>query len=114
VEKVFYPGLPSSPSHERAKRQFAEGCYGGMLSVNMKGGVTEASALIEALSMISFVPSLAGAATTVSYPIKTSHRFYDKEALDKAGIVPGQLRFSIGLEDENDIIEDLSRALNKI
>jgi methionine-gamma-lyase len=114
VEKVFYPGLSSSPSHERAKRQFAEGRYGGMLSVNVKGGVTEASALVEALSMISFVPSLAGTATTVSYPIKTSHRFYDKEALDKAGITPGQLRFSIGLEDENDIIEDLSRALDKI
>jgi methionine-gamma-lyase len=114
VEKVFYPGLPSSPSHERAKRQFAEGRFGGMLSIDVKGGVEEASALIAALDMISFVPSLAGTATTVSYSIKTSHRFYDKEALDKAGIAPGQLRFSIGLEDVDDIIEDLSQALEKI
>ncbi|MDR1379443.1 MAG: aminotransferase class I/II-fold pyridoxal phosphate-dependent enzyme [Synergistaceae bacterium] len=114
VEKVFYPGLPSSPSHERAKRQFAQERYGGMLSADVKGGVAEASALIKALSMISFVPSLAGTATTVSYPVKTSHRFYDKEELDKTGIAQGQLRFSIGLEDENDIIEDFSQALEKI
>ncbi|MDR2527567.1 MAG: aminotransferase class I/II-fold pyridoxal phosphate-dependent enzyme [Synergistaceae bacterium] len=114
VEKVFYPGLASSPSHERAKRQFAAGRFGGMFSVNVRGGVKEASALIAALDAIAFAPSLAGVATTVSYPIKTSHRSYTKEALEKAGIAQGQLRFSIGLEDANDIIEDLSQALGKL
>jgi methionine-gamma-lyase len=114
VEKVFYPGLPSSPSHERAQRQFLDGRCGGMLSVNLKGGVKEASALITELRMIAFVPSLAGTATTVSYPVKTSHRSYSEKALAEAGIVPGQLRFSIGLEDAEDIVEDLSRALNEI
>jgi methionine-gamma-lyase len=114
AEKVFYPGLASSPSHERAQRQFIDGRCGGMLSVNLKGGVKEASALIAELDMIAFVPSLAGTATTVSYPVKTSHRFYSEDALAEAGITPGQLRFSIGLEDADDILEDLSRALNKI
>jgi methionine-gamma-lyase len=64
--------------------------------------------------MIAFVPSLAGTATTVSYPVKTSHRSYSEDALAEAGIAPGQLRFSIGLEDADDIVEDISRALDKI
>ncbi|GHV40647.1 methionine gamma-lyase [Synergistales bacterium] len=114
VEKVFYPGLKSSPSHKTAAAQFADGRFGGMLSVNIKGGVKEASKLIKEMNMISFVPSLAGTATTVSYPVKTSHRAYSAEALKAAGIAQGQLRFSVGLEDADDIIADISRALDKI
>ncbi|MDR2176153.1 MAG: PLP-dependent aspartate aminotransferase family protein [Synergistaceae bacterium] len=114
VERVFYPGLPASPFHERAKRQFTDGGFGGMLSADIRGGEKEASALIEALETIRFVPSLAGTATTVSYPVKTSHRSYSAEALKKAGIAKGQLRFSIGLEDADNIIGELSRALDRI
>jgi len=114
VEKVFYPGLESSPHHQRAKRQFEKGRYGGMLSVNLKGGEKEASSLIRELETIKFVPSLAGTATTVSYAAKTSHRFYSKKELEAAGITLGQLRFSIGLEDAEDIIRELSAALEKI
>lgn len=114
VEKVFYPGLDSSPDHERAKRQFEDGLYGGMLSVNLRGGEAEASKVIESMELIKYVPSLAGTATTVSYAAKTSHRFYSKEDLDKAGITFGQLRFSIGLEDSKDIIDQLEFALSKI
>ncbi|MDR2180538.1 MAG: aminotransferase class I/II-fold pyridoxal phosphate-dependent enzyme [Synergistaceae bacterium] len=114
AEKVFYPGLASSPSYERAQRQFIGGRCGGMLSVNLRGGIKEASALIAELAMIAFVPSLAGTATTVSHPVKTSHRFYSGDALTKAGITPGQLRFSIGLEEAEDILEDLAQALDKI
>ncbi|MDR3322316.1 MAG: aminotransferase class I/II-fold pyridoxal phosphate-dependent enzyme [Synergistaceae bacterium] len=118
VERVFYPGLPSSESHERAVRQF-EGDgdakrYGGMLSVDVKGGERGASAVIEGLRMIFFVPSLAGTATTVSYSAKTSHRAYAPEERERLGITPGQLRFSIGIEDAGDIIADISDALDKI
>lgn len=114
VEKVFYPGLESSPHHKRAKRQFEKGRYGGMLSINLKGGEKEASALIKELETIKFVPSLAGTATTLSYAAKTSHRFYSKAELEAAGITLGQLRFSIGLEDSGDIIQELYAALGKI
>jgi methionine-gamma-lyase len=114
VERVFYPGLPSSPSHGRARRQFTGEGFGGMLSADIRGGARAASALIGELETIFFVPSLAGTATTVSYPVKTSHRAYSAEALKKAGIAAGQLRFSIGLEDADDTIEELSRALEKI
>ncbi|MDR1885388.1 MAG: aminotransferase class I/II-fold pyridoxal phosphate-dependent enzyme [Synergistaceae bacterium] len=114
AERVFYPGLESSGSHERALRQFTPGLFGGMLSVNLKGGASAAEAMIREMKMISFVPSLAGAATTVSYAIKTSHRFYDRAELERLGITPGQLRFSIGLEDACDIIAELSSALDRI
>ena len=114
VEKVFYPGLPSSPDHERASAQFTPGLYGGMLSVNLRGGEKEASTVIASLPTIKYVPSLAGTATTVSYAAKTSHRFYSPEELAAVGITFGQLRFSIGLEDADDIIAEISGALDRI
>ncbi|MBQ8525768.1 MAG: aminotransferase class I/II-fold pyridoxal phosphate-dependent enzyme [Clostridia bacterium] len=114
IEKVFYPGLKSSPDFERAKSQFQNGLYGGMLSVNLKGGEKEASIVIKSMPEIKYVPSLAGTATTVSYAAKTSHRFYNREDLEKCGITFGQLRFSIGLEDADDIIEEIDTALEKI
>jgi methionine-gamma-lyase len=114
VEKVFYPGLESSPSYERARRQFKDGLCGGMLSINLRGSEGEASAMIEEMKMIHFVPSLAGTATTVSYASKTSHRFYGASERERLGITMSQLRFSIGLEEPEDIIQDISAALDKI
>jgi len=114
IDKVFYPGLKSSPSHERAKRQFNSGLYGGMLSADLKGGEGAASAFISALNAITLVPSLAGTATTISWSAKTSHRYYSREARLQAGIADGQIRLSIGLESVNDIIAELSEALSKI
>ena len=70
--------------------------------------------LIKEFETIKYVPSLAGTATTVSYAAKTSHRFYSKEELDAVGITFGQLRFSIGLEDADDIIKEIATALEKI
>ncbi|MDR0822514.1 MAG: aminotransferase class I/II-fold pyridoxal phosphate-dependent enzyme [Endomicrobium sp.] len=114
IEKVFYPGLESSPSYNRAQKQFKEGRYGGMMSVNLKGGQKEAIALIDSLEKVFFVPSLAGTATTISYSAKTSHRYYDKQERIKAGITDSQVRFSIGLEDSQFIIEEIEKALEKI
>jgi methionine-gamma-lyase len=114
IERVFYPGLASSPSHERARRQFEKGLFGGMLSIDLKGGEDAARKLINALETIYLVPSLAGTATTVSWSAKTSHRFYDRETRLKAGITDGQLRFSVGLEDASDIIAELEAALEKV
>ena len=82
--------------------------------MNLKGGAKEAALVIESMPTIKYVPSLAGTATTVSYAAKTSHRFYSKEDLDKAGITFGQLRFSIGLENADDVIAEIGEALEKI
>ena len=114
IEKVFYPGLESSPSHKRATAQFAKGLYGGMLSFNLRGGEQEASTVIRELSTIKYVPSLAGTATTLSYAAKTSHRFYPPQELAAVGITLGQLRLSVGLEEAEDIIAELDGALAKI
>ncbi|MDR0943946.1 MAG: aminotransferase class I/II-fold pyridoxal phosphate-dependent enzyme [Ruminococcus sp.] len=110
IERVFYPGLESSPSYERASRQFSSGLYGGMLSVDLKGGEESARKVVNAFESIYLVPSLAGTATTVSWSAKTSHRFFDREERLKAGITDGQLRFSVGLEAVGDIIAELSTA----
>jgi len=114
IGRVFYPGLASYPSHERAERQFENRLFGGMMSVDLVGGEEAARQLIGALETIYLVPSLAGTATTVSWSARTSHRFYDREARLKAGITDGQLRFSVGLEDVSDIIEELATALGKV
>ena len=114
IEQVFYPGLASSPSHKRAVHQFERGLFGGMLSIDLKGGEDAAHKMIDALKTIYLVPSLAGTATTVSWPAKTSHRFYDREARLRAGITDGQLRLSVGLEDARDIIAELAAALEEV
>lgn len=114
VDKVYYPGLPTSPDHERAAAQFRHGLFGGMLSFDLKGGEKEASQFIQILPTIKFVPSLAGTATTLSYAVKTSHRAYTRKELDEAGITYGQLRLSVGLEDAEDIIKELQAALEKL
>jgi methionine-gamma-lyase len=113
IERVFYPGLVSSPSYERASRQFNSGLYGGMLSIDLKGGEEAARKVVSELESIYLVPSLAGTATTVSWSAKTSHRFFNREERLKVGITDGQLRFSVGLEDVRDIIAELSAALDK-
>ncbi|NCB41242.1 MAG: aminotransferase class I/II-fold pyridoxal phosphate-dependent enzyme [Clostridia bacterium] len=114
IEKVYYAGLPSSSYHALAKSQFVEGRCGGMLSADIKGGAQGANDFIAACDSIKFVPSLAGVSTTISYPAKTSHRAYSKDEMDAAGISMGQLRFSIGLENAEDIIAEFEQALKSV
>ena len=111
IEKVYYPGLVSSPYHERAKQLFVEGRFGGMLSVDIAGGEKGACSFISACPTIKLVPSLAGVSTTISYPAKTSHRAYSPQMLKQVGISTGQLRFSVGLENIEDILEEVEQAL---
>lgn len=114
IERVYYPGLASSPYHERAKQFFLENRFGGMLSADIAGGEKAASAFIKACPTIKLVPSLAGVSTTISYPAKTSHRAYSPEMLKQVGISTGQLRFSVGLETIDDILEEFEQALKQI
>ncbi len=114
IEKVFYPGLTSSPYHALGQKLFESGKCGGMLSANIKGGEEAASKFIAECETIKFVPSLAGVSTTISYPAKTSHRAYSSAEMDAVGITTGQLRFSIGLEEAEDIIAEFAQALDKI
>ncbi len=114
IERVYYPGLTSNRDHKIASKLFRKGLYGGMLSADIKGGVEEATRVVNNLGFIKYVPSLAGTSTSVSYPAKTSHRAYNKEELQKAGISPAELRFSAGIEDPDDLIAQFEQALRSI
>jgi methionine-gamma-lyase len=114
IEKVYYPGLKSSPYNKVAMQIFNDGLCGGMLSANIAGGERGARTFIKEGEKIKFVPSLAGVTTSLSYPAITSHRAYTENELKKVGISMGQLRFSIGLENVEDIIEEFDKALKKI
>jgi len=109
-----YPGLASSPTHAIAQRLYDDGLCGGMLSIELEGGEQAVRTLFRSLETIKFVPSLAGVATTTSYPAKTSHRALTDDELRRAGISKGLVRISVGLENIDDIIDEFDRGLKKV
>jgi len=109
IAKVHYPGLPSHPDHELAKRVLAG--FGGMLGIELKGGVRAAERFLKALTIAAHAPSLGGVETLVSEPRLTSHASLTAEQRTQAGIPDGFLRFSLGLEDPDDLIADFAQAL---
>lgn len=113
VERVFYPGLESSPYHNLGKKYLSSG-FGGMLSFEVKGGLEGARRFVDALKMTELVPSLAGVATTVSHPAKTSHRSLTAQEKEACGVRDSLIRVSCGLEHFEDIRLDFSRALDQV
>jgi len=109
IAKVHYPGLPSHPDHEIAKRTLAG--FGGMLGIELKGGVRAAERFLKSLTIAAHAPSLGGVETLVSEPRLTSHASLTAEQRAQAGIPDGFLRFSLGLEDPDDLIADFAQAL---
>ncbi|MFP5341995.1 MAG: trans-sulfuration enzyme family protein [Candidatus Limnocylindria bacterium] len=111
VERVLYPGLPSHPQHEAAMRQFRPGVAGGMLAVEVAGGRAAGRAMIDALTLTELTASLGSVHTMVVHPPSTSQRQMSEAQLAAAGITPGLLRVSVGLEDEEDLRADFAAAL---
>jgi cystathionine beta-lyase/cystathionine gamma-synthase len=109
IAKVHYPGLSSHPDNEYA-RKVLHG-FGGMVGLELKGGVKAAERLLKRLKMIAHAPSLAGVETLVSEPRLTSHKSIGPEGRAKIGIPDGFLRLSCGIEDADDIIGDLEQGL---
>jgi cystathionine beta-lyase/cystathionine gamma-synthase len=110
--KVHYPGLPSHQDHEVAQRIL--GGFGGMLGVELKGGVRAAERFLRALTIAAHAPSLGGVETLVSEPRLTSHAGLTADERAQAGIPDGFLRFSLGLEDPDDLIADFAQALARL
>jgi cystathionine beta-lyase/cystathionine gamma-synthase len=110
---VHYPGLPQHPDHEVAQRVL-EGGFGGMLGLELKGGVRAAEVFLRALTIAAHAPSLGGVETLVSEPRLTSHAGISAEQRAQAGIPDGFLRFSLGLEDPDDLIADFAQALARL
>jgi cystathionine beta-lyase/cystathionine gamma-synthase len=109
---VHYPGLPTHPEHETARRLLRG--YGGMLGVELKGGVTATEKFLRALVLATHAPSLGGTETLVSEPRLTSHASLSAAERAQAGIPDGFLRFSVGLEDADDLIADFAHALAQL
>ncbi len=112
VERVHYPGLISHPQHAVAERVLPKG-YGGMLAFEVAGGVDGGMRLCDALQMAWVASSLGGTHTLVGHAASTTHRQMDAEARRAAGIADGLVRVSVGLENEDDVIADFERALEK-
>jgi cystathionine gamma-lyase/cystathionine beta-lyase len=109
VERVFYPGLESHPGHEIARRQMKG--YGGMVSIELKGGIEAVKHFVRGVKLFSLAESLGGPASLVEHPATMSHASMPQEYRDKVGITDALLRLSIGLENIDDLIEDLEQAL---
>lgn len=113
VEKVNYPGLPSSPYYDLAQKYFPKG-PGSIFTFHVKGGQDEARTVIDNLEIFSDLANVADAKSLVVHPATTTHQQLAEEDLLACGVTPNQIRISVGLENADDLIEDLKLALEKI
>jgi cystathionine beta-lyase/cystathionine gamma-synthase len=111
VARVLYPGLASHPQHGLARRTLRDGMAGGMLALDLSGGRAAGEAYLDRLRVAVHATSLGSAETLCSHPASSSHRQLDDAGLAAAGMTPGMVRISIGLEDAADLVADLTAAL---
>lgn len=109
VSKVHYPGLPSHPQHELAKKQQTH--FGGIVSFELAGGKKHAWKLIDATEMVSITANLGDVKSTITHPATTTHGRLTPEVRAAAGISDGLIRISVGLENIEDIKKDIGRGL---
>ena len=110
VEKISYPELPTHPDYELCKKLLPNGA-GAVFSFDIKGGRAAGKAFIESLRVFSHLANVGDAKSLVIHPATTTHYRMSDEDLKKSGIGPGTVRLSVGLEDAQDLIDDLDRAL---
>lgn len=113
VEKVNYPSLPSSPYYDLAQKYFPKGA-GSIFTFHIKGGQEEAHKFIDNLEIFSDLANVADAKSLVVHPATTTHQQLSEEDLEACGVTRNQIRVSVGLENADDLIEDLRLALEKI
>lgn len=109
IKRVLYPGLPSFPGHELAKRQMSG--FGGMLTIEVDGSGADAARVVDQLRLICLAPSLGGVESLATQPSTTSHHDFSPEARRLRGISDAMIRISVGLEDPADLLADLEQAL---
>ncbi len=110
VEWVSYPELPDHPDHELAQKILPRGC-GAVFSFSVKGGRAAGQRFIEKVELLSHLANVGDAKSLVIHPASTTHHRMDADALEAAGISEGLIRLSVGLEDPDDLIQDLDGAL---
>jgi cystathionine gamma-lyase/cystathionine beta-lyase len=109
VKRVYYPGLPTHPGHDIAKRQMKG--FGGMVSFEVKGGIEAANRFQKKIKIFALAESLGGCASLADHPGTMTHASMPKDVREKVGITDDLIRLSIGLENADDLIEDLDQAL---
>ena len=112
VKRVYYPGLEDDPGHEIAKNQMK--AFGGVVALDVAGGEAEVESLFDSLQLVRTAPSLGGVETLASYPLYSSHAGFSDDQLRAAGVSAATVRFSVGIEAAEDIIADITGALDKI
>lgn len=112
VLKVIYPGLPTHPQHQIAKRQMKN--FGGIVTIEVKGGIKSAVKVCDNLKVAINAMSLGGVETLVSIPVYSSHIKMSDTELARHGVTPGMIRISVGIEGINDLIADFNQALDSI
>lgn len=110
VVRVHYPGLESHPQHELARRQMRG--FGGMVSFELKGGLRAGVRFVESLKLIQLAVSLGGVESIIQHPASMTHGTLPEEDVRKAGISPGLLRLSLGLENVEDLKGDIGQAMD--
>jgi cystathionine gamma-synthase len=111
VRQVYYPGLASHPGHALARRQ--QSGFGAMLSFELAGGEAAVEALLEGLECFTLAESLGGVESLISHPSSMTHAGMDEAARLRAGIGPGLLRVSVGIEDPKDLVADFAAGLER-
>ncbi|MCS6883672.1 MAG: PLP-dependent transferase, partial [Oscillochloridaceae bacterium] len=109
VERVIYPGLPSHPQHRLARAQMAG--FGGMVSLVLRGGAEAAVRMLERLRVFTLAESLGGVESLANHPARMTHASVPEEARARLGIGDGLVRLSVGIEDPEDLLDDLAQAL---
>jgi cystathionine gamma-lyase len=109
VERVYFPGLPSHPQHELAKRQMQG--FGGMVTAILKGGLEESRRFLERVEIFSLAESLGGVESLIEHPAIMTHASLPAAQREALGIGEGLVRLSVGVEDADDLVADLAQAL---
>ena len=110
VDKIYWPGFTDHPNHEVAKKQMRD--FGGMISFTLKGAdLQETFKVASSFKVFSLAESLGGVESLINHPVTMTHASIPKEAREKVGVVDNLLRLSVGVEDIDDLLEDLKQAL---
>lgn len=110
INKIYWPGLPSHNNHEVAKEQMRD--FGGMISFSLKGdNLSDALDLVKKVKIFALAESLGGVESLIGHPVTMTHAAIPKEEREKSGITDSLIRLSVGIEDSEDLIEDLRQAL---
>ncbi len=111
IDKIYWPGFVDHPNYEIAKKQMRD--FGGMISITLKGAdLKETFRVASSFNVFSLAESLGGVESLINHPVTMTHASIPKEEREKAGVVDNLLRLSVGVEDVDDLIEDLKQALN--